>query len=74
MAVAEGVSRIDWHVLENNAPAQALYARAGARDLRRSEGRAALRLDASRIQALAQGYLLPPAPAQHLTNRGAKCL
>ncbi|XP_026333213.1 diamine acetyltransferase 2-like isoform X2 [Hyposmocoma kahamanoa] len=64
MAVKKGVSRIDWHVLKNNAPALALYARTGARDMCLTEGRVALRLDAPRIQAVAQGHLLPPAPAQ----------
>lgn len=58
MAVAKGVTRMDWHVLEQNASAQALYARLGARDLTRTEGRAALRLDAPRIRAVAEGHLL----------------
>lgn len=63
MAVEQGVGRIDWHVLKNNAPALALYARTGARDLCQLEDRTALRLDEPRIQALAQGHLLPSAPA-----------
>lgn len=58
MAVAEGVHRVDWHVLENNAGALAFYGRLGARDLRVSEGRAALRLDRDRIEAVAAGRLL----------------
>lgn len=58
MAVAEGVHRVDWHVLESNAGALAFYGRLGARDLRVSEGRAALRLDRDRIQAVAAGHLL----------------
>lgn len=53
MAVREGVSRVDWHVLESNAPALGFYRRLGARDLRVSEGRAAMRLDAPHIQQLA---------------------
>ncbi|KPJ09993.1 Diamine acetyltransferase 2 [Papilio machaon] len=58
-ALAAGVTRIDWHVLESNRAARALYARMGARDLCRSEGRLALRLDAPRILAVAEGRLLP---------------
>ncbi|KPI99173.1 Diamine acetyltransferase 2 [Papilio xuthus] len=58
-ALADGVTRIDWHVLESNQAARALYARMGARDLCRSEGRLALRLDAARILAVAEGSLLP---------------
>ncbi|XP_026726598.1 diamine acetyltransferase 2-like [Trichoplusia ni] len=53
MAVREGVTRVDWHVLESNAPALGFYRRLGARDLRVSEGRAAMRLDAPHIQELA---------------------
>ncbi|KPJ17680.1 hypothetical protein RR48_01081 [Papilio machaon] len=48
-----------WHVLESNRAARALYARMGARDLCRSEGRLALRLDAPRILDVAEGRLLP---------------
>ncbi|KAM3957111.1 thialysine N-epsilon-acetyltransferase [Aphomia sociella] len=58
MALQQSVHRIDWHVLESNAPALAFYARLGARDLRRSEGRAALRLDRPRIEGVAAGNLL----------------
>ncbi|XP_026484605.1 thialysine N-epsilon-acetyltransferase-like [Vanessa tameamea] len=58
IAVAEGVHRVDWHVLENNADALAFYSRLGARDLRVTEGRAALRLDRPRIEAVAGGHLL----------------
>lgn len=57
MAVAEGVHRVDWHVLENNAPALGFYARLGARDLRVTEGRAAMRLDRPHIERLAQDQL-----------------
>ncbi|XP_075979542.1 thialysine N-epsilon-acetyltransferase-like [Anticarsia gemmatalis] len=53
MAVREGVRRVDWHVLETNAPALAFYARLGARDLRLHEGRAALRLYPDSIDELA---------------------
>lgn len=58
-ALAAGATRIDWHVLENNRAARALYARLGARDLHYSEGRLALRLDAPRIRAVAEDRLLP---------------
>ncbi|XP_046975195.1 thialysine N-epsilon-acetyltransferase-like [Vanessa cardui] len=61
IAVAEGVHRVDWHVLENNAGALAFYWRLGARDLRLTEGRAALRLDRPRIEAVAGGRLLSAA-------------
>ncbi|KAJ8733586.1 hypothetical protein PYW07_014137 [Mythimna separata] len=54
MAVAEGVHRVDWHVLADNAPALGFYSRLGARDLRDSEGRAAMRLDRAHIERLAQ--------------------
>lgn len=54
-AAAFNVRRVDWHVLEDNAPAQRFYARLGARDLRLTEGRAALRLDEPHIQAAAAG-------------------
>ncbi|XP_022827214.1 diamine acetyltransferase 2-like [Spodoptera litura] len=54
MAVQEGVHRVDWHVLEENAQALAFYSRLGARDLRVTEGRAALRLDRPQIESLAQ--------------------
>lgn len=54
MGVALGARRVDWHVLEHNAAARALYARLGARDLRETEGRAALRLDAPAIAAAAE--------------------
>lgn len=57
MALAEGVTRIDWHVLRDNAGALRFYARLGARDLCVSEGRTALRLDAHRISAVARGDL-----------------
>ncbi|KAG6443956.1 thialysine N-epsilon-acetyltransferase [Manduca sexta] len=57
-AVAEGVGRIDWHVLKSNNSALAFYARMGARDMHVSEGRAALRLDEDRIVAVAAGDLL----------------
>ncbi|CAG9108500.1 unnamed protein product [Plutella xylostella] len=56
MAVAEGVSRVDWHVAEGNAAARAFYRGLGARDLRTSEGRAALRLDQPHIHALARTH------------------
>lgn len=52
----QGVHRVDWHVLEDNAPALAFYARLGARDMRASEGRAALRLDRARIEHVADNY------------------
>ncbi|CAH2099365.1 unnamed protein product [Euphydryas editha] len=58
MAVAEGVHRVDWHVLESNVGALAFYKRLGARDMRETEGRAALRLDRDRIEAVAAGQLL----------------
>ncbi|XP_062528789.1 thialysine N-epsilon-acetyltransferase isoform X2 [Bombyx mori] len=61
---AEQVTRLDWHVLEDNAPALALYARLGARDLYRSERRLALRLDEPCILAVAAGHLLPSTPPQ----------
>ncbi|KAH9642957.1 hypothetical protein HF086_006681 [Spodoptera exigua] len=54
MALQEGVHRVDWHVLEDNAPALAFYSRLGARDLRVSEGRAALRLDRPQIESVAR--------------------
>ncbi|KAJ8735167.1 hypothetical protein PYW08_014417 [Mythimna loreyi] len=57
MAVAENVHRVDWHVLEDNAPALGFYARLGARDLRVCEGRAAMRLDRAYIEQLARGQL-----------------
>lgn len=57
MAVAEGVHRVDWHVLEDNAPALGFYTRLGARDLRVSEGRAAMRLDRPHIEQLARDQL-----------------
>ncbi|CAH0600122.1 unnamed protein product [Chrysodeixis includens] len=57
LAQREGVTRVDWHVLESNAPALGFYRRLGARDLRVSEGRAAMRLDAPQIHALALGDL-----------------
>ncbi|XP_059056060.1 thialysine N-epsilon-acetyltransferase-like [Achroia grisella] len=53
MSLREDVHRIDWHVLDSNAPALAFYDRLGARDLRRTERRAALRLDRHRIEAVA---------------------
>lgn len=56
------MGRVDWHVLESNAAALAFYARLGARDMRRSEGRAALRLDADHIQRLARGPAAPRPP------------
>ncbi|XP_063836484.1 thialysine N-epsilon-acetyltransferase-like [Ostrinia nubilalis] len=56
LGVREGVHRVDWHVLESNAPALAFYARLGARDMRASEGRAALRLDRHRIEYVADNY------------------
>lgn len=56
LGVQEGVHRVDWHVLESNAPALAFYARLGARDMRVSEGRAALRLDRDRIEHVAENY------------------
>ncbi|XP_023943650.2 thialysine N-epsilon-acetyltransferase-like [Bicyclus anynana] len=59
MALAAGVHRVDWHVLADNAGALRFYARLGARDLAASEGRAALRLDRERIEAVARGALLP---------------
>ncbi|CAH0723050.1 unnamed protein product, partial [Brenthis ino] len=59
MAVEADVHRIDWHVLLNNVVALSFYSRLGARDLRASEGRAALRLDRPRIEAVAEGHLLP---------------
>ncbi|XP_063394501.1 thialysine N-epsilon-acetyltransferase-like [Cydia fagiglandana] len=54
-AVMEGVNRIDWHVLKSNTTALAFYNRLGARDLRVTEGRTALRLDRDCIEALASG-------------------
>lgn len=54
-ALREDVWRVDWHVLESNAPALRFYERLGARDLRRTEGRAALRLDRAHIEAAAAG-------------------
>ncbi|XP_035430041.2 thialysine N-epsilon-acetyltransferase [Spodoptera frugiperda] len=54
MAVQEGVHRVDWHVLQSNSQALAFYSRLGARDLRVTEGRAALRLDRPQIESLAQ--------------------
>lgn len=54
MAVEEGVHRVDWHVLEDNTPALGFYSRLGARDLRVTEGRAAMRLDRPHIERLAQ--------------------
>ncbi|CAH2069250.1 unnamed protein product, partial [Iphiclides podalirius] len=57
-ALRWGVSRLDWHVLEHNAPARRFYARLGARHLGRTEGRAALRLYEDRIRAVAEGHLL----------------
>ncbi|GBP92841.1 hypothetical protein EVAR_66968_1 [Eumeta japonica] len=53
MAVAEGVGRIDWHVLESNETALNFYRKLGARDLRITEGRAALRLDKQYIEKVA---------------------
>ncbi|XP_050355664.1 thialysine N-epsilon-acetyltransferase-like [Nymphalis io] len=66
MAVAEGVHRVDWHVLESNSDALAFYSRLGARDLRLTEGRAALRLDRPRIEAVADGRLLSAAEDETL--------
>ncbi|XP_034824036.1 thialysine N-epsilon-acetyltransferase-like isoform X3 [Maniola hyperantus] len=63
MALASGVHRIDWHVMSSNAGALRFYARLGARDLAASEGRAALRLDRARIEAVARGELLPLLPS-----------
>ncbi|XP_072935519.1 diamine acetyltransferase 1-like [Epargyreus clarus] len=54
MAVKEGVNRIDWHVLADNAPALAFYARLGAHDMLRAERRAAMRLDRRYIEAVAR--------------------
>lgn len=59
MGLEADVHRIDWHVLENNVAALSFYSRLGARDLRVSEGRAALRLDRPRIEAVAEENLLP---------------
>ncbi|OWR43588.1 hypothetical protein KGM_211444 [Danaus plexippus plexippus] len=58
MAVREGVHRVDWHVLEDNEMALRFYGKLGAVDMRRSEGRAALRLHRDRIEAVARGDLL----------------
>nr|XP_021192299.2 thialysine N-epsilon-acetyltransferase [Helicoverpa armigera] len=58
-ALREGVHRVDWHVLQDNAPALAFYAGLGARDLRVSEGRAALRLDRPHIERLATSDIAP---------------
>lgn len=52
MAVRDKVTRIDWHVLVDNAPALGFYAKLGARDLRVSEGRTAMRLDEPFIKEL----------------------
>lgn len=69
MALEAGVHRIDWHVLESNVAALRFYARLGVRDLRASEGRAALRLDRPRIEAVAGGHLLPlDTPGTETTN------
>ncbi|KOB65800.1 Diamine acetyltransferase 2 [Operophtera brumata] len=59
VGVSLGARRVDWHVLESNAPARALYAQLGARDLRDSEGRAALRLDEGAIAAAAASTAQP---------------
>lgn len=48
-----GASRVDWHVLENNSPALRFYSSLGARDMRQTEGRAAMRLDREYIQQIA---------------------
>ncbi|KAJ0181513.1 hypothetical protein K1T71_003598 [Dendrolimus kikuchii] len=62
MALGEGVHRVDWHVLLDNEPALRFYARLGARDVGATEGRAALRLDRHRIEAVARGRLTTPHP------------
>ncbi|RVE46067.1 hypothetical protein evm_009291 [Chilo suppressalis] len=63
IAVREDIHRIDWHVLEDNPPANAFYARLGARDMRRSEGRAALRLDRPHIERVAAAVDQPASTA-----------
>ncbi|CAB3227556.1 unnamed protein product [Arctia plantaginis] len=52
MAVRDKVTRIDWHVLADNAPALGFYTKLGARDMRVSEGRTAMRLDEPFIKQL----------------------